>query len=103
MSNIFKVNLSYNFETDESKMKTSSNWEELPEIHQLDALRDFMNELEVFYNKARKKHLLRYKESLIGEALLQNMGHDNLEEGALQDDIKDQILSNMVLTNPNNK
>jgi hypothetical protein len=50
MGNQFKVVLSYNFNTDETKIKTSSNWGELSTIHQLDALQDSLVLLTEYYN-----------------------------------------------------
>jgi hypothetical protein len=94
MKNIFKINLSYDYETDESKLKPSKNWKELPSIHQLDALKDFIYDLNELYQKTYEEHISNYNEPLIGEALLQNMGHEN-PEGPLTEEAQAMIIEDI--------
>jgi hypothetical protein len=51
MTNQYKVILNYNYRTDESTIQTSTNWGDLPTIHQLDALKDYLYLLERVYNE----------------------------------------------------
>jgi len=55
MSNIFKVTFTYNYNSDNTKIKSSANWEDLPTIHQLDALQDALGMLTDFYNDTLKE------------------------------------------------
>jgi hypothetical protein len=97
MSDKYKINLTYDYETDESELKRSTNWNGLPSIHRLDAIHDFMGELEKLYKKTYKEFISGFKEPLIGEALLQNMGHNNPEEPPLDDDIQSTIVHGIDL------
>ena len=46
-----RITITYNFETDETKIKLSDSFNNLPKIHQLDALQDALAELTLIYNK----------------------------------------------------
>jgi len=52
---MFKVVLTYNYKTDETKLKTSKNWEGLPNIHRLDALQDGEGLVQELYAKTLKE------------------------------------------------
>ena len=75
MTNLYKINLTYNYNTDESKLKKSANWDGLPSIHRLDALQDFMADLQELYNETYKEHIGDYKHTIVGEETLRGMGH----------------------------
>ena len=55
MRNKFKVTITYDYDTDETNIKSSKNWESLPTIHQLDALQDGLGLVRDAYNETLKE------------------------------------------------
>lgn len=75
--NTIKIN--YNYETDETKIKFNDEFNSLPMIHQLDAMKDGLCLLEKEYNELRHKQLTQFiaENGVDTYQRLQNKDRDN--------------------------
>lgn len=89
------IKVTYNYNTDETKIKTSENWKDLPSIHRLDAIQDAKADIETLYQETYKEHIGGYKEPLIGEVMLSNLGHA-MKGQELSPEIKKMVMEDAV-------